>query len=429
MEDVHQMKSEGVEETFLMLVDSSMRDLGSYPDPSNYAIEFNAPFRNVIGLELVDATIPRAEYTIDEDCNTLVYAVGGGAKKRAVLPPGDYNLVQMCQALVLEDGLTVQAHTDPYERSLKVQFSCPTAFALHMHESSCRMVMGFYSAQKVYASAASATSADKAYSGGYPGFATVRLDLGSVLRQQFTAPVSGRLSSVTMYGSRARVAILDGGGSVLAVADAAGALSGGDLVAGEVYTIECTSDEGADVFVNAGVDVATLDDAPLETALCCELFVGVPVHEIVSPGIVDLTGPRYILVKCPEIESLLYRDRSAEPFHAGLGMVKMGTNAYQEQRFDFVSFPRRNLTNPIGKVSKLSFQLVKPDGTLYNSRGVNNALLLVIRYLTVGPPKHDPAAQLRLNPQYTADVHTFLENKWSNEVTARDAFNSYRSSP
>ena len=76
IEDINYMKENSIKQAYTFIIDSSDRDRSVYPDPNNYVINFSTPFKNVIGMEIIDASIPRAMYTVDVDNNELYYYVG-----------------------------------------------------------------------------------------------------------------------------------------------------------------------------------------------------------------------------------------------------------------------------------------------------------------------------------------------------------------
>jgi len=406
MEDAGYLKKYGKEESFLFVVDSQKRDMYADPNPSEYTIEFNAPFKNVIGIELLDATIPRTEYTIDDTYNTLVYSTSvDDTKKTVTVPPGDYNLLQLAEAMnpLLENGLVLAPETAPYTQTARAVFTCPNSFTLYMNESSIRNALGFPGVQKLYESTNTDAVQTNAFKGPFPGSTVFRIETGIVVRQPVTITDEGLPSAIVVYAdpetsSTITARIVDADGTVYGTATIDPTVTPDAVVenpvtvlAGSSYYLELESSGGADVFINtsgdgiADVETAATSEGPWtvieeDSACACQIFVDVMQHAIVSPGIVDLTGPRYIMVRCPDVESRLHRDRAYETFYAGLGMVKLGANGYMQQRFDFVSFPARRMTSPIAKLSKLTFRLEKADGTLYNSRGINHTLLVVIRY-------------------------------------------------
>jgi hypothetical protein len=448
MEDIHFLKKHGKEESFLFKVDSNARDLSAYPNPSEYAIEFNAPFKNVIGLDLIDAIVPRTEYGVDEGFNGLVYSVNGNPKRSLDIVPGDYNLLSLSETVNknLQDGLRLEPVSMPYVQTSRARFVCGTPFKLFMHESSIRKPLGFYGTQKLYDSSVAPPASVRTHLGPSPGFRTVHLDENTPLRQRFVASVSGPPAKVLAYiesqtsSAPVEVRLLAAGEEegeettlatavfdVLAVntstitATFTLEFQEASVEAGITYVLEILSQD-ADIYVNvprdASEDVAESEGSLLDFAVACEVWVFTEQHEVVAPGLVDLTGIRYMLIRCPEIESYLHQERAYESFYPGMGMVKLGSNGYLEQRFDFASFPSRRLVLPIGKLSKLTFRLERPDGTLYNSKGIDNCFLLLIRYY-VGISSEQQHLRI-LNPHYTPNTTHFLEQKWKREVDARD---------
>lgn len=446
MEDVQFLKNQAKEESYLFVVDSSKRDKYAYPSPSEYTIQFNAPFKNVIGLELLNATVPRTEYVIDEGYNGVVYAYEDGTKKTLSVPPGDYNLLQLCETMTgLMDGpLKVEPLSVPYSRTSRLRFVCDTPFTLYMSESTMRKQIGFAGTKKVYESdLAFDSTTTRTLQGPFPGFESLHVEGASSLRQPFVSGASGLVKSIILYldettSSQVSVRIVDGEETVYATATISPSGpsevevdASTPLIDGETYYFVIQSEDGADIFVNTppdGVPPAEDDEGQLapENSIACEVWLQKSQYEVVCPDLVDLTGVRYIVVRCPEIETYLYRERAYEPFYAGLGMVKLGGNGVREQHFDFVSFPPRLLTTPLAKLSSLTFKLEKPDGSVYNSKGIDNSLLLVVRYYS-GVKTEVPMEQQRiLNPHYIPQpIQYFEQTSWKQEVDERDTLHSW----
>ena len=76
IEDINYMKENSIKQAYTFIIDSSDRDRNMYPNPNNYVVNFSTPFKNIIGMEIIDASIPRAMYTIDADNNELYYYIG-----------------------------------------------------------------------------------------------------------------------------------------------------------------------------------------------------------------------------------------------------------------------------------------------------------------------------------------------------------------
>jgi len=76
IEDINYMKENSIKQAYTFIIDSSERERDLYPNPNNYVVNFSTPFKNIIGMEIIDASIPRAMYTIDVDNNELYYYIG-----------------------------------------------------------------------------------------------------------------------------------------------------------------------------------------------------------------------------------------------------------------------------------------------------------------------------------------------------------------
>lgn len=116
------------------------------------------------------------------------------------------------------------------------------------------------------------------------------------------------------------------------------------------------------------------------------------MYTVVPPGIYNLIGDRYVLLRCKEIEShVLTSIRSydvynpntdtieEQQYESGIAKFKLGVTGYKEERFDFNTLPAYEF-HPIGKLSALTFLFENPDGRPYNFRGVNHTITLVVNY-------------------------------------------------
>lgn len=370
--------------------------------------------------------------------------------------------------------ITVAPATVPSELSNKLKFSHPGQFTLLMTSSAMRDALGFANpvneADKLdggYAAAGGWTSTLAAsdmflsvpqVSGGVLALeGPVPVDdaegvyAGRSLRQYFVADATGNVSTVqfsaTLTGAPSATSLavavrLAGNGA--AVATGTAVLAAGVWRAAMTSTAQVTrmdecyvqlsapaATESAHVAVfraqsnislagGTGTgDVRVVDGAGVETPiaateqdLCLDVVVATTAQVVTSPGLVNLTGERYLTIRCPEIEQHMYRDRANEKYHAGLGMVKLSGYGYRDQRYDFVSFPPRKF-HVLGKLSKLTIRLEKPGGTLYNAHGVDHTLLMVVRYYAQAEAV--PVASV-LNPQYLPELHRYLpDERWATE--------------
>lgn len=517
MDDVQYLLKSAKEESYLFVVDSRMRDTEVYPTPSDYEIEFASPFRNVFGLDVIDASIARTEYIVDTNTATLDYAMGTptaltgdstawnlGAwvtasptpRRTVTLTPGDYNLPQFIKHLndVLADAaathneapIKAAALTNPAELSNRIVFTCQSPFTFLMGTSTLRHTLGFgdpvraaetteyravpgwsvsrtggASSVFVCKTAQATPDADPqpATLGPIPAGPDVQTDqvYGSrVLRQYFASATAGPVTQVLAYVLRkaggptlalkvARVsddAVMATGTLAPSIEDPNASYTAVSvtmtpaavLVSGTAYYLEVTAVGGGGtaseytaVFYNAdnlptsASRYATLDGVTVHAGqqLCCDVVCSSYGYALTTPGLVNLTGPRYVNIRCPDIESYMYRDRVNETVHVGLGMVKLAGYGFREQRFDFVSFPPRRF-HPIGRLTKLRFRLERPDGSLYDSHGVDHTLLLVVKYYSLpASGGADEGASTRLNPEYVPDLRRYMvERRWPDEVRA-----------
>ena len=168
IEDVDFLKQNSIKQSYMFLVNSKDRDKLTHRDPSSYTVEFENPFQNVVGFEVIDATIPRTMYNIDVYNNSIrffIYSVAGIPDVRSVLlsdyeeafiDPGDYSLQTLVPALsaamemhlnnlVTQPLARITAHalSDPPEKKSKLRFSCPYPFVFDMKGSTIAESIGF----------------------------------------------------------------------------------------------------------------------------------------------------------------------------------------------------------------------------------------------------------------------------------------------
>ena len=144
-------------------------------------------------------------------------------------------------------------------------------------------------------------------------------------------------------------------------------------------------------------------------------------NNLTSPGIVNLRGARYIKIRCKELEQMIYKDRIGESTTAGIGIVNLIGYGYSQERFDFTSIPFRPFF-PIGKLQKLTFRLERPDGSLYDTLGVDNTFLCSLTYRVTpnsgADMQFDGPGRFHAAPGYTGDFVQTLQHRWRQEAAA-----------
>lgn len=510
MDDVSTILSKGVDETYIFLADSAKRDKAAYPTPSEFEVTFNSQFRNVTKFEILNVSIPRTDYLVDETERALTYAIGQPTNinawqteltqiRTANITPGDYNLSQLIDEInnqltavanAFNDTTVLQVSptTNPSEISNKVNLTASGPFTLL--NGSINSTLGFGDPVNVAQSAATGYyDVVPGYTVNYPNGAEqtflsvpgivpgstninefvgvfppgdknsyVRITSTDVLRQYFTAPAAGVPAVVTGYFNDIATAPYGGFVSNVAIKYAG---NGTTIATGNIASIndELTPSISNPLTVNSnfvqGQDYYVEFTAAMPTTVgnCTSLWyhspnlppvpgaymqvnsanvfpgqyfattvvAGAIGNNLTSPGIVNIRGARYIKLRCKELEPMIYKDRVGEPSTAGVGIVNIIGYGYAQEKYDFKSIPATRFF-PIGKLQKLTFRLERPDGTLYNTQGVDNSFLCALTYRVVpnsgADRKFDGPGQYPAAPGYSGDYVEMMQNRWRQEARA-----------
>lgn len=148
-------------------------------------------------------------------------------------------------------------------------------------------------------------------------------------------------------------------------------------------------------------------------------------QEMDAPGLANLLGVRYITLRCPEIEQYICTTGKYGPFSVGIGVFKLAsTNEVGQVRFDYVSLVHKPF-HPIGKLQRFTLRFELPDGSLYDFKGINNQLLLSLKYYTPTPTSARPgggdAVVSQLNPDYDPDFMSYLNRQTAYAPRLQDA--------
>lgn len=130
------------------------------------------------------------------------------------------------------------------------------------------------------------------------------------------------------------------------------------------------------------------------------------VFELITPGIVNLNGVRFIVLRCPQIEENGNASLSYEKYTAGLGIFKLYSSSVAHLRFDFINLKKLDM-HPIGKLPKITLRFEKADGTPYDFKGVDHHLFISIKFLKPIPNIDLIEPERRLNPDYIPDTMKF----------------------
>jgi len=71
IDDIQYLYKNNVKENIVLLVDSNKRDKKRWRTPAEFVVEFPEPFKNVYGVELLNASVARTMFTVDKHNNKL----------------------------------------------------------------------------------------------------------------------------------------------------------------------------------------------------------------------------------------------------------------------------------------------------------------------------------------------------------------------
>lgn len=144
-----------------------------------------------------------------------------------------------------------------------------------------------------------------------------------------------------------------------------------------------------------------------------------------SPGVVNIESARYLILRCPELESHLLGSYANFKYAPGMGLFKLtSSNSLMNLRFDFVNITRKPF-HPIGKLSKLTIRFEQQDGSLYDFKGVDHVLLISIKYYA--PKNIMQVPRSSLNPYYLPDILEYQLKQYNDTSTRQKLKNNQRS--
>lgn len=132
-------------------------------------------------------------------------------------------------------------------------------------------------------------------------------------------------------------------------------------------------------------------------------------YQVISPGLINLLGERYCILRIKELEDHLFGSYSYMEYTTGIGMFKMAAaqGGITNLRFDYQSMVKKPF-HPIGKIDKLTLRYETASGKLYDFKGVNHHLMFIIKFLV--PSVKQKFTKSILNPNYDANIMQYLSN-------------------
>lgn len=488
MEDIEYLKKHSNKESFLFFVDSVSRNIKRHPNPNNYSIEFNSPFKNVYSLEVIDASIPRTQYSVDEHSNVLKYTYSD-IEYTLELDIGDYTdqlIIGEINSKFERNNTNIRMENLSNPPSIRntFVFKSDSSFSFNITSSTLGEVLGFgtygeFKSTKnpnLYETVSILEDfSEDSYSFGfsqstilyqqlvtnYSGYVkqidlnlastkqiTVTLCIGYYELNEFIIVPNSRKSfditeesdiinkyvvmfeSLQVFIGNANMYFIKiyFSGSSSAIIYVSNHLI--SINQNQLYYKENTYDDSITLlpitYINVYDEInsvfhtdplhvttfATNNPTDIRLSLDIIVLVDVTIDSIIAPGMYSLIGDRYIILRCPEIEDHMFRSRAFEKYNMGLAKFKMAVLGFGQERFDYNGLPPRSF-HPIGKLDMLSFRFEKPDGSLYNFRGINHTITFLIKYLTPIQSEHFFDGPSKLNPAYNPNYLEYYINQAS----------------
>lgn len=169
------------------------------------------------------------------------------------------------------------------------------------------------------------------------------------------------------------------------------------------------------VSVDNGDTWELLDELDIPFQMSCIVGGNYEHHELVSPGIYNLVGEKYVVLRCKEIEENSYRSLAYSKHNLGLAKFRLGVVGYSESRMDFSKVPLREF-HPIGRLVKISLRFETASGELYDFKGVNHNITFAIHYLE--PAQKGHFEHSILNPNYNGN---FIDYRYKEDDQEGDS--------
>jgi hypothetical protein len=452
IEDVQYLRKNSAQHDFVMFVDSSSRDKRTFPFPEEYSVTFAEPFRNVIGVEVVEMLVPQTMYNIDVYNNSICFSVDADPKTfvTLVLAPQTYtrqSLVQELTAMLTPYGIGVSSIGD-IDLTRRIRMTSDRPFAIDIESTTAREVIGidtsssaFSASQRVsdFVVSASPSAPYDAVTvhlspDGGDGEPTV-MQVGTIVAQPVVVPFDGaQLSSLRLAApltATAKAEVILFCDSEVAGNNVGGVMRTFPVSPSVSSMIDLSEHFGRFPELRAGqrvwIGFRNTSSRPVSFYLVGDAsgqrwtpyswrafpkgaFVSADFatrsYSLDMPGEVNLHGERCMLLRIPEIEAHMNSSYVYGSASAGLAMIKLdgsGDGSYISSRTDFNSVKYRNF-HPIGKLARLSFRFETASHMPYNFRGKNHTLLIVIKYLV---PELAGALE-STNADYNPDVLQFI---------------------
>jgi hypothetical protein len=359
IEDIHYLKNNSIKQTCIILIDSKNRNFDIYPDPNEYIVNFDVPFKNVIGFDIIDSSIPRTMYSVDKYNNSLFIYIHPDKNETSF-----NNII---------NNLNNNNNTDPTFKNIFIELKIPIGdYTFQFFIDEFNAIIKKYFLEKYF-----------------PGRNDISLEA-----KGFTDPTE--LTDIIQFICSHSFIFNMGNSSI------AETLGFNLLTKKELHNINYTYyDKYKRLYISYNNNNNTAKP-----------------NTIIAPGMVCFTGEKYILMRSKEIEehsfgSLAYTNNN-------LGIAKFRTNSigFNDEKLYITKIPIREF-HPIGKLSQLSIRFETIDKNLYDFKGVNHNITLAIYYYEPAFKQTNTFNSI-LNPNYNTNFNDYKYTNDEQEIINED---------
>lgn len=448
-------------ESHVLFVDSARRNLNHNPDPSKLVLDFENPFSMVVGFEILDASIPNVMYSVEKHNNMFSLIFSESSDDNSALTTNSHfveyvasipiseSMENSCVATrfqfvsvssspppsspmdVTRDTMTVFVE-DTVVQGASISLAKPSV----MTSTIVSLSKGKYYITCDSSHTATEISASPNSYVVNPSTMTlhrfVRLDRRDVVSNANIIKATCHLSRMDIFaehGNYTICSLCNHMNTLMSMTNSfprtnvSAASCTGDFERTSKMMVQSTKaflvntmastmlKQTGYVNVSTGCSskvVIGLDNYMPLSFLCTDGMWRMP-----SPGVCDLTGERYIILRCPELENngSMFKTRTYD----GVAIFKMAAapNNISELRFDYHNL-QHSLLHPIGKLSKLTFSFECGDGRPYDFKGVDYQFLACVK--TLGVPRIHTFTKSILNPHYGPALDSIRHDDETEEV-------------
>lgn len=468
IEDVDYLNENCEKDSMIFFVDSNLRDRQFFPSSSDYSVSFEQPFKLVYGLDILDASIPTTEYNIDVENNTLALTLVGKPILSTLNLMTSFKQLRTSKSfsrlfehssetfvLIVNEAMANDWNVSATQTLFNDNTSINDQYYVAVRKEILNVTFTDVRGAVLTADDHIIQWGDYKY---FISDTSSNADVINVLKQgnYYLEKVSGHVYHVIYYTfysvshddiyTRMKdnedymfelfnfIKRVEPGNYDISSLRVSmnNTLNAFDIYLESKSTVERQEGKlnlASQKLIVLNADKSTIapnlgfDTYPSSTELSLydtyyignnrKIFISNTYdsdskkYTLYSPGIINLLGERYVILRCKEIEDHLFGSYAYMSYTPGIGMFKLAAsyNDITNLRFDFVSLVRKPF-HPIGKLSKLSFKWETASGRVYDFKGVNHQLLLLVKFLV--PSQKKKFQQSILNPNYNANFMEYM---------------------